>query len=141
MKEIPSTQARYIYGVLDVLFALLYAYLILVLIPSRSALITIIGIVFSIIVFAGGIGIWKWKEWGLKVAFWASWIHLSLFILLLILLVSSIAYLHGIYGGIGQAGVALGSVAVALSFELIGLLPALKLLYIYRMKKEARVSE
>lgn len=62
-------------------------------------------------------------------------------IILILLLISSAAYLHGIYDGIGQAGVVLAIVAALLTFEVIGLLPALQLSYMWRRYKDLSLYE
>jgi hypothetical protein len=57
---------------------------------------------------------------------------------LILLLVASAAYLHGIYDGIGQAGAALAILAALLSIEVVGLVPALQLVHLWRRRRETR---
>ena len=54
----------------------------------------------------------------------------------LLLLIASAAYLHGIYGGVGQAGAAIGILAAALTVELVGLLPVLQLGHLRRLNRQ-----
>jgi hypothetical protein len=74
-----------------------------------------------------------------KLARIACWVLIVACGLLLVGLISSAAYLHGIYDGVGQAGVALSAIVAALAIELVGLLPILQLLYLRRVTRaEAR---
>ena len=43
------------------------------------------------------------------------------------LLICSAAFLHGIYGGVGQVGVALAIIAALLCFQFLGLVPLIQL--------------
>lgn len=124
-----------VYGVLDLLVAGLYTYIFIAIVPSRSTLYTGIALGFCAFLAAGGIGLISGSSLGRKVATAASVAWLAVCALLIILLVSSAAYLHGIYNGVGQAGAAIGLLLAALSIELVGLLPALQLAHIRRTSR------
>jgi hypothetical protein len=74
-----------------------------------------------------------WGRWGRRLAVISSVVMLLACLALITLLAASAAYLHGIYDGIGQAGVAISLLAILLSVELLGLLPALQLAHIRRL--------
>jgi nitrate/nitrite transporter NarK len=57
---------------------------------------------------------------------------------LILLLLASAAYMHGIYGGIGQAGSAISILAALLVIEVVGLVPALQLVHLWRRRRETR---
>lgn len=122
-----------VYGVLDLLVAGLYVYIFIALVPSRSALFTTIAMGLCALLAAGGIGLISGAAWGRKVATVASVAWLLACAVLIVLLISSAAYLHGIYNGVGQAGAAIGLLLASLAFELVALLPALQLAHIRRV--------
>lgn len=130
-----STQ---LFGVADLIAAALYVFTFIWLVPSRSALFTTIVLALSAILAAAGLGLVLRAPWGPRLARVASALWLLAFFVLLALLVASAAYLHGIYGGIGQAGAAMALLMAVLSFQLVGLLPALQLLHLRRVTREAR---
>ncbi len=130
--------ASIVYGVLDLLVAGLYVYIFIALVPSRSALYTTIAMALCALLAAGGVGLISGAAWGRKVAAVASGVWLLACAVLIVLLVSSAAYLHGIYNGVGQAGAAIGLLIAALSIEAVGLLPALQLAHLRRCAREAR---
>lgn len=129
------SRAALTFGILDLLFAGFYVFLFIWVIPSRSALFTSLAMLISTLLAAGGIGMMLRARWGKVLATIASVTMLVACILLILLLVASAAYLHGIYGGVGQAGAALGLIAAALVFQAVGLLPILQLAHLRRVKK------
>jgi hypothetical protein len=133
-RDLPSL----LYGLLDLLLAAAYLYLILALAPSRSATIQTVAVGASLLWAAGGVGMISRTSFGRRIALVASLSLIVVFLLLLILLVSSAAYLHGIYDGIGQAGVVIALLAALLSFEVVGLVPALQLVHLRRLARRAR---
>lgn len=126
-----------IYGAINLLFAGLYFFLFLFLVPGRSGYGLGVALALGCPAAAAGVGLLKVaRPWGLRVAVLSSiWSLLACFILVLLLL-SSAAYLHGIYGGVGQAGSALAVIIALLSFEVVGLLPALQLAHLRRLKQD-----
>jgi hypothetical protein len=91
--------------------------------------------ILCLLMAAGGVGLLLGSGWGRRVAAVASLVWLAACGLLILLLLSSAAYLHGIYDGIGQAGAAIALLAAALSIELVGLLPALQLAHLRRLRR------
>lgn len=124
-----------IYGALDVLVAVLYLAVFTWVVPSRSTVFTSLVWILCLLMAVGGVGLFLGSAWGRRVATVASVVWLVACGLLILLLVSSAAYLHGIYDGIGQAGAAIALLAAALSIELIGLLPALQLAHLWRLRR------
>lgn len=125
-----------IYGALDLLSALGYALLFTVVIPSRSVAFTISALAVSAVCAAGGVGMLVRAPWGRRVAAGSALVMLGACGVLLLLLLSSAAYLHGIYDGVGQAAAAIALVTAALTIELVGLLPALQLAFLRRRRRE-----
>jgi hypothetical protein len=125
-----------VFGVLDLLAALFYIVLFTWIVPSRSAGFTVLVWALSLLLGAGGIGLILGSRWGRRLAFIASVTFVVICVVLLLLLLSSVAYLHGIYDGVGQAGAAIGLLAAALTIEVVGLLPLLQLGHLRRLKRE-----
>ncbi len=136
-----SDRASTVYGILNLLFAGLYLVLFLVIIPGRSGYGLAMALVLGGPAAAAGIGMLAIsRPWGRPLATLSSlWLILACFLLILLLL-SSAAYLHGIYSGVGQAGSAIGVIAALLAVEVVGLLPALQLAHLRRLKRAAKVS-
>ena len=109
-------------------------YLFAALIPTRSSAFLAVVYALSALLAAGGVGMFLQSRWGLRIAAIASITMLVACITLVLLLVTSAAYLHGIYDGIGQAGAAIGLIAALLSFQVVGLLPALQLAHLRRLR-------
>jgi hypothetical protein len=128
----PRPRFRFVYALVDLLLAALYLLLFLKVVPARSALFTGVAVVLSLVTAAGGVGMIVFSRWGRLLATICSVVLLAACALLILLLVASAAYLHGIYDGIGEAGVAFALLAAALSVEVVGLAPALQLAYLRR---------
>jgi len=128
----PKPRFRFVYGALDLALAGLYLLLFLKMVPARSPLYTTVAVVLSLVTAAGGVGMLVFSRWGRIIATICSVVLLAACALLILLLVASAAYLHGIYDGIGEAGVAFALLAAALSVEVVGLAPALQLAYLRR---------
>ena len=127
-------RAHLIYGLVDLAFAALYAYLIRALAPTRSGLIRAVVLLVAALLAAGGAGMISGKPWGEKLARAACITLIVGCVALIVALAASAAYLHGIYDGIGQAGSAIALICAALAIELVGLLPALQLAYLRRLR-------
>jgi hypothetical protein len=126
------------FGVADIALAALYAFLVLRVVPSRSGSFTTIALVASGLLAGGGVGMIFQTRLGLWVAAIASTVMVTATVGLLLLLVASAAYLHGIYDGVGQAGAALAIIAALLAIEVVGLLPVLQLIHLWRRRREGR---
>jgi hypothetical protein len=126
------------FGVVDLALAGLYALLVLRVVPSRSSTFTLVALLASTLLAAGGIGMIVQSRLGLLVAAVAAACMVAATAALILLLLASAAYLHGIYDGIGQAGAALAIIAALLAIEVIGLVPALQLVHLWRRRREMR---
>ena len=125
-----------VFGVLDLCAALSYVALFTWFVPSRSPVFTAAVWAASLLLAAGGVGLLSGRPWGRRLAFAASVTFVAICCALLLLLIASAAYLHGIYGGVGQAGAAIGILAAALTVELVGLLPVLQLGHLRRLNRQ-----
>ena len=126
------------FGIVDLALAVLYSFLVLRVIPSRSSTFTAVALAACVVIAAGGVGMIVQSRLGLIVAAVAASSMIAATFALILLLVASAAYLHGIYDGIGQAGAALAILAALLTIEVVGLVPALQLVHLWRRRRESR---
>jgi hypothetical protein len=126
------------FGIVDLALAVLYAFLVFRVIPSRSSTFTGIALAASALLAGGGVGMIVQNRFGLVIAAVAASAMVAATFALILLLVASAAYLHGIYDGIGQAGTALAIIAALLAIEVVGLVPALQLVHLWRRRRETR---
>ena len=136
--RIQRSSASTVFGIVDLALAVLYAFLVLRVIPSRSSTFTGLALAASLLLAAGGVGMIVQSRLGLVVAAVAASTMIAATFALILLLVASAAYLHGIYGGIGQAGSAIAILAALLVIEVVGLVPALQLIHLWRRRRETR---
>jgi hypothetical protein len=126
------------FGIVDLALAVLYSFLVLRVVPSRSSTFTAVALAVSTLLASGGVGMIVQSRFGLVVAAVAATSMVAATVTLILLLVASAAYLHGIYDGIGQAGAALAILAALLAIEVVGLVPALQLVHLWRRRREWR---
>jgi hypothetical protein len=130
-----ASKVSIVYGVLDLLLAALYLFIFFRLVPSRSGTFGAIVVAVSLFLGLGGIGMISGRPWGRRAAFTACLIMLLACAALIVLLLLSAAYLHGIYDGIGEAGVAAALISALLSIEVVGLIPGLQLAHLLRTRR------
>jgi hypothetical protein len=121
---------RWIYGGLDIAFAVTYAVLLLYVIPNRLPLAMLHLWTLPVFTLAMGIGMLV----GGRIGWWiaivgGSAVLLSTFGLILRILISA-AFLAGVYGAFGKGAVVFAIVLVALVVELVGLLPIIQVKYL-----------
>lgn len=121
---------RWIYGGLDIVFALAYAFAIWKVIPNRlpSASAHLWTFPITALVLAAGTLVGGPRGW------WAAMIGgsamlLSLF-LLIVRIVISAAFLAGVYGAFGKAASTFALVMIALVIELVAILPLVQIKYL-----------
>ncbi|MBK8482132.1 MAG: hypothetical protein IPL40_13355 [Proteobacteria bacterium] len=119
------------------LLAAAYVVLVFVLLPARSPWIQGGAVGAAAVALLTAVGLLRGGRAGRRWAQVGALIELGICALVIALLIASAAYLHGIYGGLGAAGVAIALVAAALVAELFGLLPALTLAHLRRRAREA----
>ncbi len=126
-----------IYLVLDVLFAVIYFYVLVAVIPNRlmSALIHLYAL--PVCMLGMGVGMALKLVLGEKLARMGWWIAVvsgSLMILSTILLIIrvlvSAAFLAGVYGAFGKAAATSALIGVALVVEVVALVPLFQVKYL-----------
>jgi hypothetical protein len=120
------------YGVLDLAFAGLWAWLGFSVAPSRSPAFSLaLAVLVALHVVAGGALI-SGVSWARRVALLASGIALAFAAMVIVLLVASAGYLQGVYGALGRGMAVLALVAAALVVEVLALLPLFQLRFLLR---------
>jgi len=131
MPTAPRTDPRpWIYGALDILFAVSQAILIWRVVPNRLPSAAFHLWTLPIAMFAMGIGTMLRSRFGWKLAVIAGSIALASTILLIARIIVSAAFLSGVYGAFGKAAAMTALTAVALLVELVALLPIVQVKYL-----------
>ena len=135
------TFADWVYAALDLLLAGVYLLVFLHLAPTRSAGFTALAVGLSGLLAAGGVATLLPGKGARRMAMGVCGIMVAACLALLTLLLMSAAYLHGIYGGIGQAGSAIALLVAAVALEAVGLVPGLQLIHLWRRGKASAAEE
>jgi hypothetical protein len=125
----------YIYLGLDVAFAVLYAAIILTVIPTRIAstalqLWSLPAFMLVMAIGTAGIFVPTLRARGRVVAILGGSLVLASTIVLIARVLVSAAFLAGVYGAFGKAAATFALVAVALVVELVALLPIVQVKYL-----------
>jgi hypothetical protein len=121
---------RWIYGPLDVVFAVGYALALWKVIPNRLPSAAVHLWTFPIATLAMGVGTLHGHPRGWWIAVIAgSAVVLSMFVLIVRIAISA-AFLAGVYGAFGKAAATFALVMVALVIELVALLPIVQVKYL-----------
>jgi hypothetical protein len=125
----------YIYAGLDVLFTVVYAVIIVTVIPTRirSSALQLWSLPLCSLIMALGtaaFAVEKLRLRGRKLAIAGATVMLASTILLIIRVLVSAAFLAGVYGAFGKAAASFALVAVALVVELVALLPIVQVKYL-----------
>lgn len=121
---------RWIYGVLDMVFAVVYAVAIWKVIPNRLPSAAIHLWTFPLATLAMGAGTLHGHARGWWIAVVAgSVVLLSTFVLIVRIAISA-AFLAGVYGAFGKAAATFALVMIALVIELVALLPIVQVKYL-----------
>ncbi|MGE0395909.1 MAG: hypothetical protein AB7T06_04205 [Kofleriaceae bacterium] len=127
----PSKDPRpWIYGGLDILFAVSQAVLIWRVVPNRLPSAAFHLWTLPIAMFAMGIGTMLRSRIGWKIAVIAGSVALLSTVLLIARIIVSAAFLSGVYGAFGKAAAMTALTAVALLVELVALLPIVQVKYL-----------
>ncbi len=119
-----------LYGALDLAFAALYAWLGLAVVPSRSLTFNLaLGLVCALLT-VGGAGLLLRARWGRGAAIVAPLVLLAFAAAVIVGLVTSMAYLRGVYGELGQGLALIALVVAALVLEACALLPLSQLRFL-----------
>ena len=135
VSKLPTAPPRadprpWIYGALDILFAVSQAVLIWRVVPNRLPSAAVHLWTLPIAMFAMGIGTMLRNRFGWKLAVIGGSIALASTILLIARIIVSAAFLSGVYGAFGKAAAMTALTAVALLVELVALLPIVQVKYL-----------
>jgi hypothetical protein len=124
-----------IYGALDQIFALVYAYAVWKVIPNRlpgASLHLWTLPVLAQVMALGTLSAWipAVRRYGWWVAVIAGSLQLLVTVLLIVRIVVSAAFLAGTYGAFGKAAASSALIGVALVVEVVALLPVFQVKYL-----------
>ena len=123
-----------LYGVLDLAFAALYAFIAFFAAPSREWAYPTGVTIICLLLVGAGVGLLLGKSWGRLLALIASWTLLAGCALVIAALVFSSAYLRGVYGGFGRGAALVCLLFSALVFEVAGLFPIFQIRFLRRAR-------
>jgi hypothetical protein len=127
----PRSDPRpWIYGGLDIVFAISQAILIWKVVPNRLPSASFHLWTLPIAMFVMGIGTMLRSRIGWKLAVIAGSVAIASTILLIVRIIVSAAFLSGVYGAFGKAASMTALTAVALIVELVALLPLVQVKYL-----------
>ena len=123
ISPLPRDPRRWIYGYLDLGFALFYAVAIWKVIPNRlpSAAIHLWTIPATMAMMGAGTLLGGPRGWRIAIL-GGSLLLVSTFVMIVRIVISA-AFLAGVYGAFGQAAATFAMVAILLVVELVALLP------------------
>ena len=121
---------RLTYGILDLVFAVVYVVLFSVVSPTRFPLaaVQLWSLPVLAVMMAGGMFLGGRTGW--RMATIASALLLVDALWLLVRVLVSAGYLAGVYGSFGKAAAVVALIAAALVIELVALLPLFQLKYL-----------
>ena len=120
----------WIYGALDLLFAVAQLILIIKVVPNRLPSATVHLMTLPLGMFVLGVAMFMRKPIGRTIALYAGSIVLVSAVLLIVRVIVSAAFLSGTYGAFGKAAAMTALTAVALLVELVALLPIVQVKYL-----------
>lgn len=118
------------YAGFDFLMAIAYAIVVIWIAPTRHVLGNVLlwGMVVTVTAMGAGT-LWR-SRWGWRLAAGACGLLLLLEVALLALIVSSAAFLAGVYGAFGRGAALMALMAALLTIQGVALLPALQLKFL-----------
>lgn len=124
-----------IYGALDQIFAIIYAYAVWKVIPNRlpSASLHLWALpVLAEVMALGTLSAWlpSLRRYGWWAAVIAGSLQLVLTVLLIVRILVSAAFLAGTYGAFGKAAASTALIGVAVVVEIVALLPVFQVKYL-----------
>lgn len=120
----------YIYAGFDFAMAILYVILFTSVMPNRHGWVNGLMYLFVAAVAVMGVAMFIRNRKGWWAAVGACGALLLLWIVLLALILSSAAFLAGVYGAMGKAASSFALLAAALSIQVVAMLPALQLKFL-----------
>lgn len=120
----------FIYAGFDFAMALVYAVVITRVTPPFRAGPALFGWLLVGAAALMGVGMVLRSRWGWRISVGACGLLLALEVALLVLILSSAAFLSGVYGSFGKAGAGLAIVGALFSIQMIALLPGLQLKFL-----------
>ena len=124
------------YGVLDLSFAALYAWVGFFFVPGRAPLYNAaLGAVVLLLAATGAASLLRMRV-ARRLGIVSSLVLLAFAAWVILGLVASSAYLRGVYGPLGKGMAALSLVVAAVCVEAFALLPLFQLLFLLREKSD-----
>jgi hypothetical protein len=111
------------YGILDIIFALLYLFVFIVLLPAHEPLARMLTIGFPLILLGGGIYMVYGGKWANTVGLSLATLFLTLTLILIMILMFTAGYFKGIYGPLGKGISTISYLMISFVIEFMGIWP------------------
>lgn len=122
-----STLVRRVCGILDLVYGAVLAGVVLGALPERHLVVDVLGCASALVLITAGLALLADVPWAVRAARAASAVLLATGAVLLGGIVTSIGFLHGIYGAVGELGVAVLCFLAALAVPYLIVFPLLQL--------------
>lgn len=121
-----SRATRLVYGTIDLVYALVLAGILLGALPERHRVVDALGGAASLLLLAAGLALVANVAWAVRMARIACVVLVVTGTVLLAGIVSSVGFLYGIYGAVGELGVSVLLVLAALAVPYFIVFPLLQ---------------
>ncbi len=115
------------YGIVDILFALLYLSVFLFILPAYDTTARVLTLLFPFMLLAGGAFMVSDRRWGREVGIAMAALYIAITIVALFLLAYTAGYFKGIYGPLGKGITIVSYMAMLFVVQLFGLWPLFQL--------------
>jgi hypothetical protein len=122
-----STLVRWFCGILDLVYGAVLATVVLGVLPERHAVVDALGCTSALVLITAGLALVADVPWAVRAARAASAVLLATGAVLLGGIVTSVGFLSGIYGAVGELGVAVLCVLAALAVPYLIVFPLVQL--------------
>ena len=129
------------YGVVDIIFALLYLFTFLFILPAYDTLARTLTIFFPLVLLAGGAWLVYEGKYAREVGLGLAALYIIITLFALFLLAYTVGYFKGIYGPLGKGITIVSSLAMVFVIQLFGVWPFFQLRALWPVEKEKKGSK
>ncbi|MBI2897721.1 MAG: hypothetical protein HYY06_29455 [Deltaproteobacteria bacterium] len=122
-----------IFGAVNLAYGVALGVIILEVLPARHMVVDVLGTVSSLVLLASGLALLARAPWARRAGQAAAGVLLAFGMIVLVGIILSIGFLHGIYGAVGEGGTAVLSLLVALLVPYLLVLPIVELAHFRRL--------
>jgi hypothetical protein len=125
-----SRRSQLVFGIADVVTAIVIVLGVFVGLPSRWAPVDVAAGALVLLDLASGVGLLASRPWATRVARWASGVSLALGAWLVTILAVTAGWLSGVYGPVGLGGAVILALVAALALPYLVVVPVVRLVWL-----------